>query len=1458
MKTFTIEEMFGPYLTDEARTPLGCGVVRKAGVDRAARTMTIEAEFPRLQKREHLHIAEEELRLVLNLERVTLAPHYAPELLTAEVLPALVEELKQEHPAINGNFDGATYEIDGNKVTITLVVGAGAVVSQMGAPKWLAERIATYFGRSVTVHIEDSADDQARKEHAQAVMGEARKKVETERAEQRARQEAEIKAHEVAVKNGATEAIRPMTAGIDTSIPPADGLPVYLESAKTLFGGDIRERPMPMKQLESDNGVHTVWGEIFFAEERPNRNGDKVRLVQYLSDGTNSISLSQWLDLKRDEKKLEMLRQLKPGTCVLVTGTYYYDEYVKGDIMRPKAMAVLTKFEKQDTAPVKRVELHAHTKMSAKDSVVDTAALVKRAAAWGHRAIAITDHGVVQAYPDAVKAAGGKIKILYGMEAYYVNDFVKAVVGDSDAVITDEMIVFDIETTGLSNQNDRITEIGAVRFVDGEAVEEFDTFVNPGKPIPEKIVQLTGITDAMVADAPSEREALEKFYAFCGDTKVVVAHNAAFDTGFIREAAKRSGMPYPFTSVDTVPICRSLYPTLKNHKLDTVAEYLRLPPFNHHRACDDARVLAGILKHAIEDMQKLREIKTLQEINSKCAGVDAKKVKPYHLIVFAKNHQGLKRLYQMVTWSNLECFGKQRPRITKSKLLEMREGLIIGSACEQGELFRAIMAGEPWGKLCDIASFYDFLEVQPIGNNRFMLQNGEAANEEQLREFNRTVIRLGEKLNIPVCATGDVHFLDPKDAIYRTVLQAGQGYTDADNQAPLYLRTTDEMLSEFDYLPADKAYEIVVENPNKIADMLDCIEPVPAGTFPPHIDGADEDLQRICWDRAKEIYGDPLPKVVHDRLEKELNSIIKNGFAIMYMIAQKLVQHSEENGYLVGSRGSVGSSFAASMAGISEVNPLPPHYVCPKCKYSHFFEKGEYGSGFDMPEESCPNCGTTLRQDGHEIPFETFLGFDGDKAPDIDLNFASEYQTQIHKYTESLFAENHVFKAGTISTYAEKNAFGFAKKYAEAYGLTLNQAELQRLAVGCAGVKSTTGQHPGGMVVVPDEYDAEDFCPVQHPAEKENSDVKTTHFDFHSIHDNILKLDNLGHVLPTMYRYLEMYTGKNIKEVPMSDPNVYKLLTSPEPLGVTAEQIDWPTGTISVPEMGTPFATQMLLECQPKNFSDLMQISGLSHGTDVWSGNAQDLIRDGTCTISTVIGTRDSIMTYLIHKGLEPKMAFKIMEIVRKGKATKMLTEEHLKAMRDHGVPEWYIESCFKIKYMFPKAHAAAYQIAALRVTWFKVYMPVEYYAAYFTVRGEAFDAVSCMQGKEATKRTIDALEAKGREATATENDTAVTMRVAYEAMVRGVEFLPVDLYKSHATQFLVEDGKIRLPFTAVSGLGAAAALSVAEEREKEPFLSCDDLLTRTALSKTLVDTLKEMGSLGSLPNSAQVSLFDF
>ncbi|MBR3289742.1 MAG: PolC-type DNA polymerase III, partial [Clostridia bacterium] len=1017
---------------------------------------------------------------------------------------------------------------------------------------------------------------------------------------------------------------------------------------------------------------------------------------------------------------------------------------------------------------------------------------------------------------------------------------VAVVQGDSQASLDDDVIVFDLETTGLNAQNDRIIEIGAVRLHGGEIVEEFATFVDPRRELSPQIVQLTGITDAMLQGAPQEPDALDAFYRFCGDTRVLVAHNAPFDTGFLQQAAQRCDKEYSFTSVDTVGISRALYPHLKNHKLDTVAEYMKLPPFQHHRASDDARVLAEIYKRMIPDMRDARGIETVRDINAHIKGVDVRGAHPHHMILLAQNKVGLKNLYQLITWSHLEGFSKT-PRISKTQLDAHREGLLVGSACEQGELFQAIVEGKPWGTLCSIASYYDFLEVQPIGNNEFMIRKGIARDEEQLREFNRIVVRLGEHLNKPVCATGDVHFLNEDDAVYRAVLQAPMYGLEADRQAPLYFRTTDEMLAEFSYLDEAKAREIVIDNPNKIADMIEEIRPIPDGTYPPHIEGAEEQLQQITRDRAKQLYGDPLPPLVQERLDRELDAIIKHGFAVMYMIAQKLVKFSEDHGYLVGSRGSVGSSFVASMAGISEVNPLSPHYLCPHCHYSEFITDGSVGSGFDLPEKNCPNCGTPLGRDGHEIPFETFLGFKGDKAPDIDLNFASEYQTAVHRYTESLFAKNHVFKAGTINTLKEKNAYGYVRKYAEERGLILSNAEINRLTVGCTGVKKTTGQHPGGMVVVPDEFDAEDFTPIQHPADKVDSDVFTTHFDFHAIHDNILKLDNLGHVVPTMYKYLEEYTGLSVKDVPMSDEKVYQLFTSPAPLGVTAEEIGWSTGTLSIPEMGTPLVSQMLLECRPTCFSDLLQISGLSHGTNVWSGNAQDLIKNGTCTIATVIGTRDSIMTYLMHKGLEPQMAFKIMEIVRKGKATKLLTEEHLTAMREHDVPQWYIDSCFKIKYMFPKAHAAAYLIAALRVAWFKVYRPVAYYAAYFTVRSEDFDAELVRKGTQTVKREIDSVRQNQQDATAKEQDTADTMHIAYEALVRGVKFLPVDLHKSHATKFLVEDDAIRMPFCAVKGLGLTAANGIMNARDEEPFFSCDDMQQRAGVSRSVIDTLREM-----------------
>ena len=1393
---------------------------------------------------------------------VEILPRFDASLFSETAMPFVIDVLTRRHKQLEGTFKDAQFVVGTDAVTVILQHGGVDMLKNMEIDAVLLTLIHSMFGVLLKEIVFEGAGEIIPTEEYERMMEQLRE-------EEAARAEA-TRAALLAAEEQAPPAFEPppvvkfRKTDVDFNQPPESGLPIYVETAETLFGKNIREMPMPMKDLVADSGVPvTLWGEVFGKEDpRESRDGTRILYVFHISDRTNSVTVNMWADKQRDEKKIEAMKAIKNGVCVLVQGMFEYNEYSHANVFRVRSMATVSRYRKTDRAAKKRVELHMHTKMSAMDAVSECKDLVKRAAEWGHPAVAVTDHGVVQAFPDAMTTSmdlaktDTPIKVLYGVESYYMSGYVSIAVGDADASLEDECIVFDLETTGLSHNDDRITEIGAVRMVGGQVKEEFNTFVNPGMPIPPKITELTGITDDMVKDAPSENEALHSFYEFCGDARVLVAHNAPFDTGFVKKAAARCGMPYPFTSIDTVPLARVLYPELKNHKLNTVAKALELPPFNHHRACDDARVLAQIYEKMIAKMKKDCDIHTVRQINTGFHAENAKGVRPFHLIVLAQNLVGLKNLYKLVSWSHLHNYHRN-PRVTRTKLLEHREGLILGSACENSELFTAIKDGRSWEELCEIAKFYDFLEIQPLGNNAFMLRNGTVVDEEELRDFNRVIVRLGEELNIPVCATCDVHFMDPEDEEFRRVLQGVQGFDDADQQAPLYFRTTDEMLKEFEYLGEDKAYEVVVTNTNLIADRCEAIRPIPEGTFSPRIDGADEELQEITWRRAREHYGDPLPDIVHARLDRELTSIVKHGFAVLYMIAQKLVKNSNDNGYLVGSRGSVGSSFVAHMSGISEVNPLPPHYVCKNCKHSEFFTKGEVGSGFDLPPKNCPVCGTEYTRDGHEIPFETFLGFDGDKAPDIDLNFADEYQTRAHRYTETLFPPNHVFKAGTISTVADKTAFGYVKKYEEERGLVFENAERLRLAAGCTGVKRTTGQHPGGMVVVPNDYEAEDFTPIQRPADDPTSEVMTTHFDFHSIHDTILKLDNLGHVIPTTYKYLEEFSGISVMDVTMSDPDVYRLFTSPEPLGLTEEQLGCNTGTLTLPEMGTPFVRQMLIDSNPKTFADLLQISGLSHGTDVWIGNAQDLIKNGTCTISEVIGTRDNIMVYLMQKGLEPKMAFKIMEIVRKGKATKLLTEEHMQAMRDNGVEEWYIDSCMKIKYMFPKAHAAAYCIGALRVGWYKVHRPEAYYAAYFTVRGEDMDAGIVLKGIDHVKETMESIRAKGREASAKEQALADMMHIVYEAMLRGIRFLPVDLYKSHTKKYLLEDGALRMPFCSVAGLGGAAADSLLNAQGGEPYLSVDDLQARTGISKSVVESLRELGSLDNLPQSNQMSFFD-
>ena len=1450
----TLGEVFDSQFGIKLPQQISQGELTQLNINKQARLITLAVKFNGLVERNTLFDTEKLITKTLAYHTV-IKPHFPTELFSADYFPQLYAAVRRDIPSINGTLNNAEVRFENNTLTINLLNGGKTLLDSKGFDKALIKLVSEEFNLYISVNYTGTFEVEENSEEYKAAIQDAQEKInrenlqkaaefyqeEVETAEKREEKHAENTTVEIEVREGkfATPQI------IQSSIRP-------------LYGRSIRGKMIPISSISGDSGRIVVWGDVFDIEKKVTKSGDKNIFTIDITYYTGSTTAKVFNSIKESA----VIDNIKKGDTIVVQGDVEYDKYAGELVVNARSIGTAQKVKVVDNAEKKRVELHMHTNMSQMDAVTSAGDLVNRAYQWGHKAVAITDHGVAQAFPDAMKAADKinkdeeKIKIIYGVEAYFMDDLVESVKGDADTGFDGTFICFDIETTGLSAARDKITEIGAVKVENGVITDTFSTFANPEMPIPQKITQLTGITDDMVKDAPSQSEAVGAFLEFAGDN-VLVAHNAPFDTSFIAKACEDMGREYNYTSIDTVAISRAILTDIKNCKLDTVAKFLRLGDFNHHRATDDAEMLARIFINLCQRLTDDYGITKTNDINTKIAGGDFKKLPTYHQIILVKNKTGLKNLYRLISYSHLNYFYK-KPRIPKSELVKYREGLIIGSACCAGQLYMAILEGKPWGELKQIASFYDYLEIQPAGNNSFMIRDGRFNSVDELHEIDRTIIKLAKELGKPVCATCDVHFMDPTDSEFRKILMAGQGFKDAEQQAPLYFRTTAEMLKEFEWLGKDKAYEYVVENPNKIADMCEYIRPIPKGTFPPNIEGAQEQLIDITWKRAKEKYGDPLPEIVKARLDKELNSITTYGFSVLYMTAQKLVADSEAHGYLVGSRGSVGSSFVATMSGISEVNPLCPHYVCPNCKHSEFITDGSYGSGFDMPPKNCPECGTLMDQDGHEIPFETFLGFKGDKVPDIDLNFSGEYQSKSHRYTEELFGKNNVFKAGTISTVAEKTALGFVKKFAQERGLVMHKAEEKRLAIGCTGVKRTTGQHPGGMVVVPRTNDVYDFCPVQHPANDVNSDNITTHFDFHSIHDTITKLDELGHDVPTIYHYLELYTGIPVMKVSMSDPEVMSLFTSPKALGVTEEDIDSKTGTFSLPECGTAFVRGMLVEAQPKTFTDLLQIAGLSHGTDVWLGNAQELIHNGTCTISEVIGTRDSIMTYLMHKGLEPGMAFKIMEIVRKGNATKLLTEEHFKAMREHNVPEWYIDSCMKIKYMFPKAHAAAYMIATLRLGWYKVHKAVEYYAAYFTVRSENLDGAIAMQGHQAVRDKMNNIKQKQsvHEATAKDEAEFQTLQIVNEMMARKIEFLPVDIYKSEAKMFKVEDGKIRLPFSSLPGVGGAAADSLAETGKHTEYLSIEDMQIKTKVTKAVIETLKDVGVLKDLPESSQMSLF--
>ena len=1235
------------------------------------------------------------------------------------------------------------------------------------------------------------------------------------------------------------------------------------DNPDVLYGRDFDDEFISIRDIAGEMGEVTIRGQIINTDSRLLKSG-KTIVIFDVTDFTDTITVKLFA---REEMLEDINKAVVKKNFIKLRGMTTIDKFdgelTIGSVVGIKKCEDFTG-KRNDNSLVKRIELHCHTKMSDMDGVSNVADIIKRAKKWGMPALAVTDHGCVQAFTEASHSLdkNDPFKVIYGVEGYLVDDTKQLVENSRNQSFDDPYVVFDIETTGFSPLSDRIIEIGAVKVVNGTITDKFSTFVNPDIPIPFRIEQLTSINDSMVLPAPKIDKVLPDFLKFC-EGCALVAHNASFDVSFIAHNAEELGLPFDPTVLDTVTLARVLLPQLNRYKLDTVAKALNVSLENHHRAVDDAGATAEIFV-AFLKMLKERDISTLDELN-KLSELDEegiKKLPTYHIIILAKNDVGRVNLYRLVSWAHINYFHRV-PRIPKSVLAKYREGLIIGSACEAGELFQAVVRGVPDSELGRIVNFYDYLEIQPIGNNAFMIRNEDSSvqNEEDLRDLNRRIVRLGEQFQKPVCATCDVHFLDPEDEVYRRIIMAGKGFKDCDEQAPLYLRTTEEMLEEFAYLGPDKAQEVVVTNTRFIADQCELISPVRPDKCPPVIENSDETLRNICYNRAHELYGEDLPEIVVERLERELNSIISNGFAVMYIIAQKLVWKSNEDGYLVGSRGSVGSSMVATMSGITEVNPLSPHYYCPKCHYSDFdseeVKKYSGMSGCDMPDKECPVCGTMLKKDGHDIPFETFLGFKGDKEPDIDLNFSGEYQSHAHDYTEVIFGKGQTFRAGTIGTLADKTAYGYVKNYYEERGDRKRNCEINRIVQGCVGVRRTTGQHPGGIVVLPVGEEIYSFTPVQRPANDMTTTTVTTHFDYHSIDHNLLKLDILGHDDPTMIRMLQDLTGLDpVKDIPLDCKEVMSLFQSTEALGITPDDIGGcPLGALGVPEFGTDFAMQMLLDAKPKYFSDLVRIAGLAHGTDVWLGNAKDLILSGQATIQTAICCRDDIMVYLIQKGMEEGLSFTIMESVRKGKGLK---PEWIEAMLAHDVPQWYIDSCLKIKYMFPKAHAAAYVMMAWRIAYCKVFYPLAYYAAFFSIRASAFSYEIMCQGRDKLEYFLADYKKRADTLSKKEQDTLRDMRIVQEMYARGFTFTPIDIYKAKAKDFQIIDGKLMPSLSSIDGMGDKAAEGVVDAVKDGVFLSREDFCNRTKVSKTICDLMGDLGLLGDLPQSNQLSLFDF